>query len=82
MKTIQITSSGSCVLTENFMFTDEVYERLVSEFSSLEDLEWDEEQEALIRLYKELEENALEIKNIECIHLDKPDVIDGVDWLS
>ena len=82
MKTIQITSSGSCELTENFTVTDEVYERFVSEFSSLEDLEWDEEQEALIRLYNELEENALEIKNLECIQLDKPDVINDVDWLS
>jgi len=64
------------------MVTDEVYERFVSEFKSLEDLEWDEEQEALFRLYNELEENALEKENIECIPLDTPDVINDVDWLS
>lgn len=82
MKTIQITSSGSCEQIENFMVTDEQYEKFVSEFSSLEDLEFDEEQEALIRLYNELEEIALEIKNIGCIQLDKPDVINQVDWFD
>jgi hypothetical protein len=82
MKTIQITSSGSCELTENFMVTDEVYERFESEFSSIEDLEWDEEQEALVQLYDELVEYAQKIEQIKCIQLDTPECINEIDWFG
>ena len=82
MKTIQITSSGSWELTENFMVTDEVYERFESEFSSLKDLEWDEEQEALVQLYDELVEYAQKIEQIKCIQLDTPECINEIDWFG
>jgi hypothetical protein len=79
MATIQITSSGSCQLTENFKVTDDIYERFMSEFSSLEDLELDEKQEELIRLYDELKEYAHEIATIKCIQLDTPECINEID---
>ena len=82
MKTIQITSSGNWELTENFMVTDEVYERFESEFSSLKDLEWDEEQEALVQLYDELVEYAQKIEQIKCIQLDTPECINEIDWFG
>ncbi len=82
MKTIQITSSGSWGLTENFMVADEVYERFKSEFSSLEDLEWDEEQEELVQLYDELVEYAQKIDQIKCIQLDTPECVNEIDWFG
>jgi hypothetical protein len=82
MKTIQITSSGSCEQIENFIVTDELYERFVSEYSNLNNLELDELQEELIRLYDELLEYAQEIEIIKCIHVETPEYINNINCFS
>jgi hypothetical protein len=82
MKRIQITTSVSCELTENFLVNDEVFDEFVSELASIRDLDCDEKQEYLIELYEELLEDAEEIKNIRFVKLDIPECINEVNCFN
>jgi hypothetical protein len=79
MKKIQVTSTGYCEIIQNFIVTDEMYERIASELSALEELEFDENQEALIDLYSELEEDTEKVENIKFYQLDLPEVINEIN---
>ena len=79
MKTIQITSSGFCELTENFMVTDEVFQRFNSQITLFEDLKYDEKQKALMEVYTELQEAAAQVEYIKIIQLETtPEVINEI----
>jgi hypothetical protein len=79
MKTIQITSTGYCEVIQNFIVTDETYERVISEISLLKGLDFDEKTEALIKLYGELGVDAKRIENIKYRQLDIPEVINVIN---
>lgn len=80
MKKIQITSSGIYEVTENFMVTDEVFQRFTSQLTLFEDLEYDEKEEALIELYTELEKAAAQVENIKILQLETPEVINDINF--
>jgi hypothetical protein len=80
MKKIKITSSGYCEIVQEYAVSDEVYERFVSNISSLSELEFEENQYHLIQLCSELEENAEQVEDIMFRQLDTPEVINEINY--